>query len=61
MKKVSSWGGILLVPTLISSVYGMNIAPGRDFHWVFSWSLTLTAMTLISITLYVVFRRNHWL
>ncbi|RKS08325.1 magnesium transporter [Nocardiopsis sp. Huas11] len=61
MKKVSSWGGILVVPTLISSVYGMNIAPQRGFHWAFSWPLTLTAMTLVSITLYVVFRRRNWL
>ncbi|MFE3459418.1 magnesium and cobalt transport protein CorA [Nocardiopsis aegyptia] len=61
MKKVSSWGGILVVPTLISSVYGMNIAPQRGFHWAFSWPLTLAAMTLASLTLYVVFKRNDWL
>lgn len=61
MKKVSSWGGILLVPTLISSVYGMNIAPQTGFHWAFSWPLVLAAMALASLILYVVFRRNGWL
>ncbi|WP_150237697.1 magnesium and cobalt transport protein CorA [Nocardiopsis quinghaiensis] len=61
MKKVSSWGGILVVPTLISSVYGMNIDPQPGFHWVFSWPLTLVLMALSSLSLYVVFRRNGWL
>jgi magnesium transporter len=61
MKKVSSWGGILVVPTLISSIYGMNIAPQSGFHWMFSWPLTLAGMALASLTLYLVFKRNDWL
>ncbi|WP_159945188.1 MULTISPECIES: magnesium and cobalt transport protein CorA [unclassified Nocardiopsis] len=61
MKKISSWGGILVVPTLIASVYGMNIPPQPGFSWVFSWPLSLAAMALSSLTLYVVFRRNGWL
>ncbi|WDZ88682.1 magnesium and cobalt transport protein CorA [Nocardiopsis sp. HUAS JQ3] len=61
MKKVSSWGGILVVPTLISSVYGMNISPGGDYHWAFSWPLSLALMALTSLSLYLVFRRNGWL
>lgn len=61
MKKVSSWGGILVVPTLISSVFGMNIAPQPGFHWVFSWPLVLLFMVATSVGLYVVFKRNDWL
>jgi magnesium transporter len=61
MKKVSSWGGILVVPTLISSVFGMNIAPQPGFHWMFSWPLVLAFMTLSSLALYFLFRRNGWL
>lgn len=61
MKKISSWGGILLLPALIASAYGMNIAPDPGFHWVFNWPLTLTVMALSSLALYVVFRRKGWL
>ncbi|MEU3306216.1 magnesium and cobalt transport protein CorA [Nocardiopsis sp. NPDC055551] len=61
MRKVSSWGGILVVPTLISSVYGMNIAPQPGFHWLFTWPLTLAAMAMVSLVLYLIFRRNGWL
>ncbi|MGW5880089.1 magnesium and cobalt transport protein CorA [Nocardiopsis terrae] len=61
MKKISSWGGILVVPTLISSVFGMNISPQPGFHWVFSWPLVLSLMFLSALLLYVLFRRNGWL
>lgn len=60
-KKVSSWGGILVVPTLIASIYGMNIPPSPGFGWTFSWPLTLLMMGLSSLCLYLVFRRNGWL
>ncbi|PWV55445.1 MULTISPECIES: magnesium and cobalt transport protein CorA [Nocardiopsis] len=61
MKKVSSWGGILVVPTLIASIFGMNIAPQPGFHWVFNWPLVLVFMFLSSLLLYLLFRRNDWL
>ncbi len=61
MKKVSSWGGILVVPTLIASIYGMNIPPSPGFGWTFSWPLTLALMGLSSLGLYLLFRRNGWL
>ena len=61
VRKVSSWGGILLVPTLVSSVYGMNIAPEPGFHWLFTWPLVLAAMALLSLFLYVLFKVQGWL
>lgn len=61
MKKVSSWGGILVVPTLIASVYGMNIPPAPGYEWMFGWPFALVLMALSSLTLYLVFRRNGWL
>ncbi len=61
MKKVSSWGGILVVPTLIASVFGMNITPQPGYHWIFSWSLVLGFMAFTSLLLYFLFRRNGWM
>lgn len=61
MKKVSSWGGVLVVPTLIASVFGMNIAPQPGYHWVFSWPLVLVFMAFSSSLLYLLFKRNDWL
>ncbi|WP_017574657.1 magnesium and cobalt transport protein CorA [Nocardiopsis kunsanensis] len=61
MKKISSWGGILVVPALIASFYGMNNAPEDAVHWVFSWPVTLVIMVLSAVALYGVFRRYDWL
>lgn len=61
MKKISSWGGILVVPALIASFYGMNNAPQDAIHWMFSWPATLALMVLSAIALYVAFRHYDWL
>lgn len=61
MKKISSWGGILVVPALIASFYGMNNAPQDAIHWLFSWPATLVLMVLSAIVLYGVFRHYDWL
>lgn len=61
MKKISSWGGILVLPALIASIFAMNATPGPESHWVFSWPITLSFMGLSALALYVVFRRNEWL
>lgn len=61
MKKISSWGGILVLPALIASIFGMNVAPQPGFHWAFSWPVTLGVMALAALLLYMLFRRNGWL
>ena len=61
MKKVSSWGGILIVPTLIVSVYAVDIEPQPGFHWVFSWTVVLATLVLSSLCLYLLFRYKGWL
>ena len=61
MKKISSWGGILVLPALIASIFAMNATPGPEHHWVFSWPITLGFMGLSALALYVIFRRNGWL
>lgn len=61
MKKISSWGGILVLPALIASIFAMNATPGPDYHWVFSWPVTLLFMIVSALALYLIFRRNEWL
>jgi magnesium transporter len=60
MKKVTSWAGIIAVPTLITGVYGMNIPyPGFGREWGAVTSLVLSAGC--SIALYVQFKKRDWL
>ena len=61
MKTVSSWGAILLVPTLIGSIYGMNFQYMPELHWQYGYPLTLALMAASGFILWLVFKRRNWL
>jgi magnesium transporter len=60
MKKVTSWAAIIAVPTAITGFYGQNVPfPGYEKHLGFIVSSVL--IVLLSIALYVSFKRRDWL
>jgi magnesium transporter len=60
MKKVTSWAAIIAVPTAITGFYGQNVPyPGFSTHWGF-W-LSTAVIIVVSVGLYVAFRRRDWL
>ena len=60
-KKISAWAAILIVPTLITGIYGMNFDFMPELHWTFGYPLALALMVSISVGLYAVFRHVRWL
>jgi magnesium transporter len=61
MKKISAWAAVLLVPTLIAGIYGMNFDNMPELHWRYGYLLALSVMVLISFALYRNFKRTGWL
>ncbi|HWC32191.1 MAG TPA: magnesium/cobalt transporter CorA [Actinomycetota bacterium] len=61
MKKVTSWAAILLVPTLIAGIYGMNFRYMPELDWRFGYPFSLGLMALAGFVLYRLFRRQDWL
>lgn len=61
VKKISGWAAILFGPSLVGTVYGMNFDYMPELHWVWGYPMALAMMAATSITLYVVFRKKHWL
>jgi magnesium transporter len=59
MKKLTAWAGIILVPTLIAGIYGMNFRHMPELHWVFGYPLALMAVS--SAWLFVGFKKRGWL
>ena len=60
MKKVTSWAAIIAVPTAVTGFYGMNVPyPGAEQQWGV-WAST-GIVVVLSLTLYVIFRRKEWL
>jgi magnesium transporter len=61
VKKISAWAAILFAPTLIGTVYGMNFDHMPELHWALGYPFALALMVMVSVTLYVVFKRRGWL
>jgi len=61
VKKISAWAAILFAPTLVGTVYGMNFQAMPELHWRFGYAYALVLMVLVSLVLYVVFKRRNWI
>ncbi|MDP3770688.1 MAG: magnesium transporter CorA family protein [bacterium] len=61
MKRVTSWGAIILVPSLIAGIYGMNfrLLPGSEHPLGFV--ITLFVMVCSVVALYWYFKRRDYL
>lgn len=61
MKKISAWAAIIVIPTLVSGIYGMNFRHMPELSWVAGYPFALAVMVAASAAMYVVFRRKKWL
>jgi magnesium transporter len=61
MKKISAWAAVVVVPTLIAGIYGMNFDYMPELHWRYGYLLALSVMGLIAFALYRNFKRTGWL
>ncbi|WP_395245262.1 magnesium and cobalt transport protein CorA [Agromyces sp. MMS24-K17] len=60
-KKVSAWAAIIFAPTLIAGIYGMNFDHMPELHWHLGYPAALLLMGGFALTLYLIFKRKHWL
>ncbi len=58
MKRLTSYSIILLLPTLIAGIYGMNF---DDLPQGYGFYGSLAAMTLVVVVLLIFFKRRGWL
>ena len=61
VRTLTAWAGILVVPTLIASVYGMNFVKIPELRWHFGYAFALTLMAASSFALWLGFKRRGWL
>ena len=59
-KKVTSWAAIIAVPTAITGFYGQNV-PYPGFARLSGLLTSMALIVVISVGLYVVFKRRDWL
>jgi magnesium transporter len=61
MKKMTSWGAILIVATLIAGIYGMNFRHMPELHWQYGYAMALGLMAVSTFVLWRLFKRKGWL
>ena len=61
VRRISSWAAIIAVPTLITSIYGMNFRHMPELTWSFGYPLAIGGILAICVFLYAYFRRIGWL
>jgi len=61
VKRISAWAAILFAPTLVGTVYGMNFDHMPELHWKIGYPFAVLLMALVSVVLYLVFRRRRWI
>jgi magnesium transporter len=61
MRKISAWGAIWAIPTLLAGIYGMNFQHLPELGWRFGYPLVLAVMLVSCLALYRAFRRSGWL
>lgn len=60
MKRISAGAAILVVPTIIGSIYGMNFEHMPELSWEFGYPLSLLLMVAACAGVYFFFKRRGW-
>lgn len=61
MKRMTSWGAILLVSTLIAGIYGMNFQHMPELGWKYGYLWALGLMAAATLLGYRYFKKKDWL
>jgi magnesium transporter len=60
MKRLTAWASIILVPTLIAGIYGMNFVHMPELKWHFGYYLALGLMVVAALLLYRGFKKRDY-
>ena len=61
VKKLAGWGAILVIPTVIFSMYGMNFESMPEIHSPFGYPAAISGTLLACAALYWRLKRAGWL
>jgi len=61
MKQLTGWAAIILIPTLIAGIYGMNFKNMPELPWRYGYAYALGLMFVSMLLLYRAFKKRDWL
>lgn len=61
MRKISAGAALIVVPTLIAGIYGMNFEHMPELGWTYGYPFSLLLMAAVAGGLWAFFKRSGWL
>lgn len=61
VKKLAGWGAILVIPTVIFSMYGMNFESMPEIHSPYGYPISIIGTLVVCLVLYWRLKRAGWL
>ena len=61
VRKITAFGTIAISWTVVAGIYGMNFAYMPELSWSFGYPMALAIMVAVSLVLWYLFHRQHWL
>ena len=61
VRKITAFGTIAISWTVVAGIYGMNFANMPELSWSLGYPMALAIMVAVSLVLWYLFRRQHWL
>lgn len=61
MRKISAGAALVVVPTLIAGIYGMNFNHMPELRWAFGYGFAIALMVSVSAVLLWFFKKSGWL
>lgn len=61
MKKLTAMASFVLIPTLISGIYGMNFRMMPELYWTYGYFFALGLMVLSITAMYIYFKKKDWI
>ncbi len=61
VRRITAYGTIAISWTVVAGVYGMNFTNMPELTWTFGYPAAIGLMIALSLILWVLFRRHHWL
>ncbi len=61
MRKISAGAALVVVPTLIAGVYGMNFTHMPELQWTYGYPFALILMAGVAAGLFALFKKSGWL
>jgi magnesium transporter len=61
MRKISAGAALIVVPTLIAGIYGMNFKHMPELDWAYGYPFALVLMAVVAGGLLFLFKKSGWL